>query len=194
MPPWLKKKLRHYPNFHRLQGFLKDLNFNFKKNFDMKTVIVTGVSGNLGQAVAKKFLDEGCRVVGTVVHTDPAKMKIAHSNFETSAVDLMDEEEAEKFVAQVVERYNRIDVAVLTVGGVAMGAVADTKMADMLKQYQLNFQTTYQVARPRFMQMLKQGDGRIFLPGRAPGWTCGSAKEPSLMDFQSHSFFAWLKY
>jgi len=28
----------------------------------MKIIIVTGASGNLGQAVAKKFLSEGCYV------------------------------------------------------------------------------------------------------------------------------------
>ena len=30
----------------------------------MKTVIVTGASGNLGQAVVKKFLSEGHKVIG----------------------------------------------------------------------------------------------------------------------------------
>ncbi|HEV8284408.1 MAG TPA: SDR family NAD(P)-dependent oxidoreductase [Chitinophagaceae bacterium] len=135
----------------------------------MKTIIITGVSGNLGQAVAKKFLSEGFNVIGTVIPNDPAKLNIAHVNFETITVDLMSEEEGEKFVQSVIEKYKAIDAAVLTVGGFAMGTIAETKMTDMLKQYKLNFETTYHVARPVFVQMMKQNNGRIFLTGARTG-------------------------
>jgi NAD(P)-dependent dehydrogenase (short-subunit alcohol dehydrogenase family) len=33
----------------------------------MKTAIVTGASGNMGQAVIKKFIDEGYKVIGTII-------------------------------------------------------------------------------------------------------------------------------
>jgi NAD(P)-dependent dehydrogenase (short-subunit alcohol dehydrogenase family) len=135
----------------------------------MKTIIVTGVSGNLGQAVAKKFLSENFKVIGTVIPNDPVQVEISHSNFETATVDLMNEDDAEKFVQSVVEKYKIIDAAVLTVGGFAMGSIAETKIGDVLKQYRLNFQTTYHVARPVFIQMLKQNNGRIFLTGARTG-------------------------
>src|SRR5213595_1593607 len=109
----------------------------------MKTIIITGVSGNLGQSVAKKFLRENLKVIETVT------------------VDLMNEDEAEKFVQQVIDKHKIIDVAVLTVGGFAMGTIAETKMTDILKQHKLNFQTTYHAARPIFLQMVKQENGRI---------------------------------
>ena len=135
----------------------------------MKTVIITGVSGNLGQAVAKKFLSENFRVIGTVIPNDPVKLTITDSNFETETVDLMNEEDAESFIQNTAKKYNSIEVAVLTVGGFAMGTIAETKMADILKQHKLNFQTTYHVARPVFMQMVKQANGRIFLTGARTG-------------------------
>jgi NAD(P)-dependent dehydrogenase (short-subunit alcohol dehydrogenase family) len=135
----------------------------------MQTIIITGVSGNLGQAVAKKFLKENFKVIGTVVPNDPVQLDMSHANFETMVVDLMSEEDAEKFIQSVVEKYKTIDVAVLTVGGFAMGSIAETKMADILKQHKLNFQTTYHVARPVFVQMLKQNSGRIFLTGARTG-------------------------
>jgi NAD(P)-dependent dehydrogenase (short-subunit alcohol dehydrogenase family) len=139
------------------------------KSLGMKTVIITGVSGNLGQAIAKRFLNENFRVIGTVIPNDPVKLDIDNSNFETTIVDLMNEDEAEKFVLQTAEKYHSVDVAVLTVGGFAMGSIAETKMADILKQHKLNFQTTYHVARPTFTQMMKQGNGRIFLTGARTG-------------------------
>ena len=137
----------------------------------MQTVIITGVSGNLGQAVAKKFLAENFKVIGTVIPNDPVHLDINNPNFETVIVDLMNEDESEKFVQSVAEKNKTIDVAVLTVGGFAMGSIAETKMADILKQHKLNFQTTYHVARPVFVQMLKQGSGRIFLPGQEQALT-----------------------
>jgi len=135
----------------------------------MKTVIVTGASGNLGQAVIKRFLKESFKVVGTVIPNDPAPLNIDDLNFEKVTVDLTYEDEADKFVQSVVEKYKTIDAAVLTVGGFAAGAIAETKMADVLKQYQLNFQTTYHLARPLFIQMMKQDYGRIFLTGARTG-------------------------
>ena len=135
----------------------------------MKTVIVTGASGNLGQAVVKKFLKEGFNVVGTVIPNDPVKLDISDSKFEASTVDLMNEDDAENFVQRQIEKYKSIDAAVLTVGGFAMGTFAETKMADVLKQYKLNFQATYHLARPVFVQMMKQNNGRIFLTGARTG-------------------------
>ena len=135
----------------------------------MQTVIITGVSGNLGQAVAKKFLAGNFKVIGTIIPNDPVQLTISHSNFETAVVDLMNEDDSEKFVRSVVEKNKTIDVAVLTVGGFAMGSIVETKMAEILKQHKLNFQTTYHVARPVFAQMLEQASGRIFLTGARTG-------------------------
>jgi len=135
----------------------------------MKTVIVTGSSGNLGHAIVKKFLNEGYKVCGTLIPNDPAGADFNEPNFEAAIVDLMSEDDSEKFVQSVVEKNKAIDVAVLTVGGFAMGSIADTKMEDVLKQYKLNFETTYHVARPVFIQMTKQNSGRIFLTGARTG-------------------------
>jgi len=135
----------------------------------MKTIIVTGASGNLGRAVLKKFLSEGYHVVGTVVHDDPAAMDVSHPEFEKYVVDLMSEDDSQKFVDSVVSRNGSIDAAVLTVGGFAMGKVTDTKTSDILKQYKLNFETVYNTARPIFNQMMKQNAGRIFMIGSRPG-------------------------
>ncbi len=135
----------------------------------MKTIIITGASGNLGQAVVKKFLSEGYNVVGTVIPNDPVTMEINDSKFAKVIVDLGSEEAANQFVNSVISKYGSVDAAVLTVGGFAMGKVADTKTSDILKQYKLNFETAYNTARPVFAQMIKQNAGRIFMIGSRPG-------------------------
>jgi NAD(P)-dependent dehydrogenase (short-subunit alcohol dehydrogenase family) len=135
----------------------------------MKIAIVTGASGNMGQAVVKKFLAEEYYVIGTLVPNDTVTIDSKGKNFETAVVDLMNEEAAQQFVEFAAVKHGNIDVAVLTVGGFAIGKIADTKTTDIAKQYKLNFETAYNVARPVFAQMLQQGSGRIFLIGSKPG-------------------------
>lgn len=142
----------------------------------MKLAIVTGASGNLGQAVVKKFLDEGYKVKGTVIPNDPMPLVIDNDNFEKITVDLMNEEEAQQLIAEIISKNGNIDAAVLTVGGFAMGKIADTKAADLHKQYKLNFETAYNTAKPLFLQMIKQNYGRIFLIGSKPGLDTKNSK------------------
>jgi NAD(P)-dependent dehydrogenase (short-subunit alcohol dehydrogenase family) len=142
----------------------------------MKTVIVTGASGNMGRAVIKKFLAEGYNVVGTIIRNDPAPFEIDDAKLEKVIVDLMNEEDSGKFVQKVITKYGSIDAAILTVGGFVMGKISDTKTADILKQYKLNFETAYNIARPAFVQMMQQGNGRIFMIGSKPGLSARDGK------------------
>ncbi len=134
-----------------------------------RTAIVTGASGNMGQAIVKRFLTEGYNVIGTVVPNDPIVIDIDDSRFEKIVIDLMNEEDCEKFINGIIEKYETIDAAIMTVGGFAMGTITETKTADILKQYKLNFETAYNIARPAFIKMLRQNSGRIFLVGSRPG-------------------------
>lgn len=142
----------------------------------MKTAIITGASGNLGQAAVKKFLVEGYKVTGTVTSMGKSLPGMADGAFEQAAVDLTSEEAASAFVTGVLSKYGTIDVAVLTVGGFAMATIAGTSTADITKQYKLNFETAYNIARPVFVQMIKQNHGRIFLIGSKPGLDTKNSK------------------
>jgi NAD(P)-dependent dehydrogenase (short-subunit alcohol dehydrogenase family) len=142
----------------------------------MKVAIVTGASGNMGQAVVKKFLEEGYYVIGTIIPNDTVPMDFPADKFEKVVVDLMNEDDSQKFVDTILEKHDSVDAAILTVGGFAMGKIADTKTADIAKQHKLNFETAYNVARPVFIQMLKQNSGRIFIIGSKPGLNAKNGK------------------
>ena len=142
----------------------------------MKTAIVTGASGNMGQAVVKKFIHEGYYVIGTIIPNDPVTFNFPEDRFEKVVVDLMNEDDSRKFIEKVLEKHESIDAAVLTVGGFAMGKIAETKTADIFNQYKLNFETAYNVARPLFIQMMKQNNGRIFIIGSKPGLDAKNSK------------------
>ena len=141
-----------------------------------KTAIITGASGNLGQAVVKKFLDGGYAVVGTT-HAKSTTGGSTQKSFEEISVDLLNEEDCNNMVQNAVEKYGKIDVAVLTAGGFTMGDIDSTTTGDIYKQHQLNFETTYNIARPIFMQMIKQNSGRLFLIGSRQGLVASKGKE-----------------
>lgn len=133
-----------------------------------KTVVITGASGNLGQAIVKKFIEKNYNVIGTI-HNKQDRKNYKEKNVEEIELDLLHEESCQKFVDAVSAKNPAIDVAVLTAGGFTMGDIAQTKTSDIAKQYQLNFETAYNIARPVFLQMMKQGSGRIFLIGSRQG-------------------------
>ena len=139
-----------------------------------KTVIITGAAGNLGRAVIKMFSERKYNVIGTV-HKKAGNSPNGN-NFEEAELDLLNEESSQKFVGGIIEKYGTIDVAVLTAGGFTMGDIAVTKTSDIAEQYQLNFETTYNIARPVFAQMMKQNSGRIFLIGSRAGLDTSHAK------------------
>jgi NAD(P)-dependent dehydrogenase (short-subunit alcohol dehydrogenase family) len=146
-----------------------------------KIAVVTGAHGNLGRAVVQRFLHDTYFVIGA----DSSAAAIAspsnttaqtESNYAEHVVDLMNESAADAFVQTVIERNHRIDVAVLTVGGFTMGTISQTTTADIAQQYKLNFETAYNVARPVFLQMMKQGKGRLFLVGARPAISAAGSK------------------
>lgn len=141
-----------------------------------KVIVVTGASGNMGQAVVRKFLGEGHTVVGTLVPNDPVRPTLSDPHLSWEVADLSGENSAAETIEKIIREKGAIDVAVLTVGGFAMGAIADTGLEAIRQQIHLNFETAYNTARPVFLQMMKQGSGRLFLIGSKPGLDARNGK------------------
>jgi NAD(P)-dependent dehydrogenase (short-subunit alcohol dehydrogenase family) len=134
----------------------------------MKTVIITGASGNLGTAVTKEFLKKNYRVLATVSNENAASDFEVHPNLDIHVVNLTNENETYDFVQKAIQKYEKIDSALLLVGGFAMGALADTNGEDLQKQIALNFETAYYVVRPLFEHLTKNKSGKIILIGARP--------------------------
>src|SRR6476620_74354 len=126
-----------------------------------KIVIITGANGNLGSAVTKEFLDKGYKVVATVVTEAMKNDFVPNENLDVQVVNLTDEEEANSFVQTVIDKYKKVDAALLLVGGFAAGNIAATKLDDIKKQISLNFDTSYNVTKPLYEHMLQNNSGRI---------------------------------
>jgi NAD(P)-dependent dehydrogenase (short-subunit alcohol dehydrogenase family) len=131
----------------------------------MKTVFITGASGNLGKACVEKFLVEGYKVLATVSPGQTVGYDLR--GIETFEADLTNEASVEKVINSITSTYT-IDAALLLVGGFAMGNIQDTNGAALQKMFSLNFDTAYFAARPIFHHMMKQSSGRIVFVGARP--------------------------
>jgi NAD(P)-dependent dehydrogenase (short-subunit alcohol dehydrogenase family) len=139
-------------------------------------IIITGANGNLGTAVTNHFLSKGHTVIATVHNEDARKELPANQNLSVGVADLTDEDAAAKFVQHAIASYKKIDAALLLVGGFAMGNIIDSKSSDIKKQFSLNFDTAYHVARPVYQHMLEQNGGRIVFVGARPALLAGAGK------------------
>jgi NAD(P)-dependent dehydrogenase (short-subunit alcohol dehydrogenase family) len=133
-----------------------------------KKVLITGVTGNLGKAVAEEFIRSGYDVVGLSRSMSKEPLSF-ENNIEFHAVDLSDETNVNDFFAQLNDRGYLFDAAVFTAGGFASGTISQTTLRDIRKQIQLNFETAFLAARPLFLQMMDKGKGRIFFIGSNAG-------------------------
>lgn len=138
-----------------------------------KVALITGAKGNLGGAVVKEFLQAGYTVVGTA---EPGHLLGEKSEAHFVEADLSDESAAGELVKKVVSQHGRLDVAVMLVGGFAMGNIGNAGRAELDKMLHLNFYTAYFTARPAFEAMTKTG-GRLVFIGAKPALEPEAGKE-----------------
>lgn len=139
-----------------------------------KLALITGANGNLGSSVVNKFINEGYKVIGFVHKSEVDKL--VSDFYEEIELNLLDEVAVQNRIDALIEKYDKIDVAVLTAGGYTSGDIRYTSSEILLDQYKLNFETAYNVAKPVFINMIENNDGRIFLIGSKPGLNVSNGK------------------
>ncbi len=120
-----------------------------------KVAIVTGASGGIGYATAKRLAAAGYRVYGLSRH--PREEAWMHG----LAADVCDAQAVESLVAQVYAAEGRIDLLVSNAGFGISGPVEDTLPADAKRQMDVNFFGFFHCARAVIPYMRAQGGGCI---------------------------------
>jgi NAD(P)-dependent dehydrogenase (short-subunit alcohol dehydrogenase family) len=132
----------------------------------MKNVLITGAAGNLAKAAVERFLVAGYHVIAIVSMRDKNKLEGTDAVTIYEA-DLTNEKLVEEMIGKIITNHKTIDAAILTVGGYASGTIETTDGDTIQKMIELNFCTTYFVARPVFQHMLLSS-GQIILIGARP--------------------------
>ncbi|MCB0490006.1 MAG: SDR family NAD(P)-dependent oxidoreductase [Cyclobacteriaceae bacterium] len=138
----------------------------------MKKVLITGAAGALGGACVSKFVEAGHQVLAIL---SPGKT-LENKKVSTYNADLTNEQETASVVNDIIKEHERIDIALMLVGGFGMGTVADTSGEQMNKMIKLNFMTAYFTSRPIFQHMMDHGGGRLVFIGSKPALEAGGGK------------------
>lgn len=123
-----------------------------------KVVLVTGVSSGIGRATALKFVQQGCRVFGTVRNVENATPL---SGVELVEMDVRDEVSVERAIQSIIGRADRIDVLVNNAGTALVGAVEETSTAEAMSLFDTNVFSILRMVKAVLPYMRAQHGGRI---------------------------------
>jgi 3-oxoacyl-[acyl-carrier protein] reductase len=132
-----------------------------------RVVLITGSSRGIGAEVAAKAAAEGAVVA---VHyqssADGAKqtlerVRAAGADGATFTADLGDGEQAERLVADVIERFGRLDGLVNNAGRTQVGPFLDIDPADWNEIIRTDLTAAYHTCRAALPGMLERGSGTI---------------------------------
>lgn len=136
-------------------------------DFSGQVALITGGTGNLGQAVTLAFYQAG----GMLVPVDRAvgKLEVIYPGLAGSAraylaegVDVTDPAAVEQVVQETLRRFGKIDILVNTVGGYRAGTpVHETPVETWDFMMSLNARSAFVMSRAVIPAMLKQGRGKI---------------------------------
>ena len=150
------------------------MNFNFSN----QVVVITGAAGALGSTVAELFFRAGANIA--LVDISFAKLtrpRWKHAKnvglFET---DLTNVNSVNESVAQIIERFGKIDCLANVAGGFKMGPmVHETPVSDWDFMINLNVKSVFLMCRAVVPHMLEKKKGKI-VKGAARAAVEGKAK------------------
>lgn len=145
------------------------------RRFEGKTVVITGASSGIGESCARKFVEEGARVVLAARSKEPLDRLSEELGTEvTQAVptDISDLGACKHLLQEAQSRFGSIDVLVNNAAHNCRGAYEDTPMDDILQMLHVNLRAPMVLTRLALPTMRSQGSGTVVnvasLAGRFP--------------------------
>ena len=128
-----------------------------------KNCLITGIHGNLGQAVAKTFTDASYSVWGTA---RPGESTDANPQIMTG--DLTRQDAVGDMMMTLKRKLDHMDVVVCTVGGFSARDIADVQIDDVQRMIELNFHTAFYISKGIYDWMHGRGPVHFFFIGAKP--------------------------
>ncbi|MFE2217706.1 oxidoreductase [Streptomyces canus] len=120
--------------------------------------LVTGASSGIGKETARAFVAAGYEVVGTGRKTSGLTPPAGVTYLD---LDVASDDSATAAVAEVVDRFGRIDVLVNNAGVGASGAVEENSVAQAQSVLNINVFGVLRMTKAVLPHMRAQGDGRV---------------------------------
>ncbi|MCR5024513.1 MAG: SDR family oxidoreductase [Lachnospiraceae bacterium] len=129
-----------------------------------KVWLVTGCSKGLGKALVEELIAQGYSVAGTSRSKESLEKNIREESdlFLPLSMNVKDEADVKKAIAQATEKFGRIDVVVNNAGFTHLATIEEMSDADVREEFDINVFGTLNVIRSVLPQMRAQKSGHIF--------------------------------
>jgi dihydroanticapsin dehydrogenase len=139
-----------------------------------KIALITGGSGAIGSATARRFLDEGSRVVVADRHSGQLEPEVIFEQ-----VDVTDDASVGRLIASVVARFGRIDVLFCCAGVLLPGSVTEATLDEWNTTLAVNLTGPFLASRHVVPIMIANGGGSIIHMAS----TSGLVAEPGIVAY-----------
>lgn len=133
-----------------------------------KTVIVTGASSGIGNAIAAYLAKRGHKVIGTC-RNPAARTKRADEFFDMVALDVTKDASVQGAIAAAFEGAKKVDTLVCCAGMGIAGSVEETSLEEARLQMETNFFGTLRTIKAALPRFREAGGGRIIVVSSLAG-------------------------
>jgi 3-oxoacyl-[acyl-carrier protein] reductase len=137
-----------------------------------KVTLITGGAAGIGKATAKRFLEEGARVIICDVDQDAGVKIVEELGGKVSfyALDVADRDAVQAWVAEIIAEFGKIDVLVNNAGVLRDNQLVRVKDGELVKQMPeeefdlviaVNLKGVFNCTQAVAPYMIKQGEGVI---------------------------------
>jgi NAD(P)-dependent dehydrogenase (short-subunit alcohol dehydrogenase family) len=142
---------------------------------DGKTALITGGGRGIGAAIAKRFINDGAKVVVSDIRSDllaDISASLKTSNLSTVAGDVTNFDDVKNMVDATVRFGGKIDVLVNNAGIDNAGSVLDMDVNLWKKILDVNLTGPFLCIKAAIPHMIKQGGGSIINIASLAGVRC----------------------
>lgn len=131
-----------------------------------KVAIITGAAQGIGKAMARRFAEEGAKVVLCDINPEGIRRvseELTQSEFSNYALqlDVSDLHQVEETVKNILQKYNQIDILVNNAGITRDGLLIRTTESDWDKVLAVNLKGAFNMTKSVAKIMMKQRSGKI---------------------------------
>ncbi len=124
------------------------------------TVLISGCSSGIGQALVNEFADKGFYVLATARKPDMIKY-LEGKNVSVYQLDVTDSKSINRCVKTVLEKHGGIDILVNNAGYGQMGPLSDIPVERIRQQYETNVIGSVSLTQRAIPAMIEAGKGMI---------------------------------
>ena len=128
------------------------------RRFEGRVALVTGAGSGIGLATARRLAEEGATVVAAL---EAEGQRAATAGLEAALLDVRDEADWQRVVADVAARHGRLDVLVNNAGVHFHGTAEETGRADWDRIMAVNLYGTFLGCRAAIPELRRGGGGAI---------------------------------